>query len=92
MGVPGAAGEDNPDLRALSLDRLRLLGHRVVEADSGPAALAILETGLSQFSKSLAYHLTSGAIALVIHTTCADRQDLSATYSVAARHPWHVHA
>ena len=37
--------EDNPDLRTLSLDRLRLLGYRVLEADSGPAAIAVLETG-----------------------------------------------
>ena len=37
--------EDNPDLRTLSLDRLRLLGYRVMEADSGPAALVILESG-----------------------------------------------
>jgi PAS domain S-box-containing protein len=37
--------EDNPDLRTLSLERLRLLGYRVLEADSGHAAIAVLETG-----------------------------------------------
>ncbi len=37
--------EDNPDLRTLSIDRLRLLGYRVLEADSGPAAIAVLKTG-----------------------------------------------
>jgi PAS domain S-box-containing protein len=49
--VPTAAGEmvlvveDNPELRRLSLRRLTLLGYRVVEADSGPAALAVLDAG-----------------------------------------------
>ena len=37
--------EDNPELRALSLDRLRRLGYRVIEADGGPAAMAVLEGG-----------------------------------------------
>ncbi|KAB2943496.1 MAG: PAS domain S-box protein [Hyphomicrobium sp.] len=37
--------EDNPELRALTLDRLKCLGYRVIEADGGPAALAILEAG-----------------------------------------------
>ena len=37
--------EDNPDLRTLSLTRLKLLGYRVFEAESGPAALAILDSG-----------------------------------------------
>ena len=50
-GTSEAAGEtvlvveDNPELRTLSLDRLKRLGYRVIEADSGPAALAVLETG-----------------------------------------------
>jgi two-component system CheB/CheR fusion protein len=35
--------EDNPQLRRLSLRRLQLLGYRVLEAESGPAALTILE-------------------------------------------------
>ena len=49
--APSAAGEtilvveDNPELRALSLDRLKRLGYQVFEADSGSAALAMLETG-----------------------------------------------
>jgi CheY-like chemotaxis protein len=37
--------EDNQDLRELTLDRLKILGYRVIEADGGPAALAILEAG-----------------------------------------------
>ena len=37
--------EDNPDLRTLSLARLKRLGYRVFEAESGPAALAILDSG-----------------------------------------------
>ena len=37
--------EDNPELRKLSLRRLALLGYRVIEADSGPAALAVLDAG-----------------------------------------------
>ena len=37
--------EDNAELRALSVERLRRLGYQVIEADSGPAALAILEGG-----------------------------------------------
>ncbi len=49
--TPAAIGEtvlvveDNPQLRALSLERLRLLGYHVIEADSGPRALAVLEGG-----------------------------------------------
>lgn len=48
----GAAGEtvlvveDNPELRTLSLDRLKRLGYRVIEADSGRAALSVIETGV----------------------------------------------
>ncbi len=37
--------EDSPELRRLSLHRLKLLGYRAVEADSGPAALAVLDAG-----------------------------------------------
>jgi nitrogen-specific signal transduction histidine kinase/CheY-like chemotaxis protein len=37
--------EDNPEVRKLSLRRLTLLGYRVVEADNGPAALALLDAG-----------------------------------------------
>jgi PAS domain S-box-containing protein len=37
--------EDNPEVRKLSLRRLALLGYRVVEADNGPAALALLDAG-----------------------------------------------
>ena len=37
--------EDNAELRDLSLERLRRLGYQVIEADSGPAALAVLEGG-----------------------------------------------
>lgn len=37
--------EDNPELRKLSLRRLALLGYRVIEADSGPSALAVLDGG-----------------------------------------------
>jgi PAS domain S-box-containing protein len=37
--------EDNPQVRQLSLRRLSLLGYRVVEADNGPAALALLDAG-----------------------------------------------
>ena len=47
--APAATGEtvlvveDNPELRALSLRRIKLLGYRVLEADSGPSALAVLQ-------------------------------------------------
>ena len=37
--------EDSPELRMLTVDRLERLGYRVIEADGGPAALAVLETG-----------------------------------------------
>ena len=37
--------EDNPELRRLSLHRLKLLGYRAIEADSGPSALAVLDAG-----------------------------------------------
>jgi CheY-like chemotaxis protein len=37
--------EDNPEVRKLSLRRLALLGYRVVAADNGPAALALLDAG-----------------------------------------------
>jgi PAS domain S-box-containing protein len=49
--VPGATSEtvlvveDNPGLRRLSLKRIELLGYRVIEADSGPAALGLIESG-----------------------------------------------
>ena len=36
---------DNPQLRALSLHRLELLGYNVIEAACGPAALAVIEAG-----------------------------------------------
>jgi PAS domain S-box-containing protein len=35
--------EDNPQLRKLTLRRIELLGYRVLEADDGPSALAILD-------------------------------------------------
>jgi CheY-like chemotaxis protein len=50
-GVAGAAGEmvlvveDNPELRRLSLHRLKLLGYRTIEADSGHTALAVVDAG-----------------------------------------------
>jgi CheY-like chemotaxis protein len=37
--------EDNPEVRRLTLRRLKILGYRTLEADTGPAALAILESG-----------------------------------------------
>ena len=37
--------EDNPELRRLSLRRLELLGYRVFQAESGPAALVLLDAG-----------------------------------------------
>jgi len=49
--APGAGDElvlvveDNQDPRALTLDRLKILGYRVIEADGGPVAIAILESG-----------------------------------------------
>ena len=49
--VPAATGEtvlvveDNPGLRRLSLHRIKLLGYRVLEAESGPSALAVLQGG-----------------------------------------------
>jgi PAS domain S-box-containing protein len=51
-GVTVATGEtvlvveDSPELRRLSLHRLKLLGYRAIEADSGPAALAVLDAGV----------------------------------------------
>ena len=36
--------EDNPQVRTLTTERLRRLGYQVIEADSGPAAIAVLET------------------------------------------------
>ncbi len=39
--------EDNAQLRTLTLDRLKRLGYRVIEADGGPAALAVIEAGTS---------------------------------------------
>lgn len=50
-GTPRAANElvlvveDNPELRALTLERLKALGYRAIEADGGPAALEIVEAG-----------------------------------------------
>ena len=35
--------EDNPQVRTLTLERLRRLGFRTLEAENGPAALAILD-------------------------------------------------
>ena len=35
--------EDNPQVRALTVERLVRLGYRVIEAENGPAALATLE-------------------------------------------------
>ncbi|MBV1693012.1 MAG: PAS domain S-box protein [Hyphomicrobiales bacterium] len=35
--------EDNAQVRALALERLQRLGYRTIEADSGPAALAIVD-------------------------------------------------
>lgn len=49
--VPVSAGEivlvveDNAQLRTLTLDRLKLLGYCVIEADGGPAALALIKAG-----------------------------------------------
>jgi signal transduction histidine kinase/CheY-like chemotaxis protein len=49
-GMPMAEGEtvliveDNPDLRRLTVRRLTMLGYQVCEADTGPAALALLDT------------------------------------------------
>jgi CheY-like chemotaxis protein len=37
--------EDNPDVRRLTLRRLNILGYRTLEAGTGPAALAVLESG-----------------------------------------------
>ena len=37
--------EDNPELRQLSLHRIKLLGYRVLEADNGASALAVLRGG-----------------------------------------------
>ncbi len=37
--------EDDPRVRRVSVRRLRNLGHDVVEAESGPAALKILNSG-----------------------------------------------
>jgi len=37
--------EDNHEVRKLALRRLTLPGYRVVEADNGPAALALLDAG-----------------------------------------------
>ena len=56
--APAATGEtvlvveDNPELRALSLRRIKLLGYRVLEADSGPSALAVLQGRLRSISSS----------------------------------------
>ncbi len=49
--VPVSAGEivlvveDNAQLRTLTLDRLKRLGYCVIEADGGPAALALIKAG-----------------------------------------------
>ena len=37
--------EDNPQVRTLTIARLKRLGYRVLEAENGPRALAILEAG-----------------------------------------------
>jgi len=37
--------EDNPEVRRLTLRRLKLLGYRTLEAETGPAALAVLGAG-----------------------------------------------
>ena len=37
--------EDNPQVRILTVARLKRLGYRVLEAENGPRALAILEAG-----------------------------------------------
>jgi len=37
--------EDNPEVRKLTLRRLALLGYRVGEAENGPAALALSDSG-----------------------------------------------
>lgn len=37
--------EDNPEVREVSMARLAHLGFAVIEADSGPAAVRVLETG-----------------------------------------------
>ena len=39
--------EDNAQVRRLTLERLHRLGYRTLDADSGPAALALLEQGKS---------------------------------------------
>lgn len=50
--VPAAAGEtillveDNTDVRIVTRARLEQLGYKVVEADSGPAAIEALQSGL----------------------------------------------
>jgi hypothetical protein len=44
--------EDNPELRRLSLRRIKPLGYRVLEADSGPSALAVLQGGMGLISSS----------------------------------------
>jgi len=49
--VPAARGEtvlvveDNPQVRTLTIERLRRLGYRILEAESGPAALGVLDSG-----------------------------------------------
>jgi PAS domain S-box-containing protein len=37
--------EDNPDVRRLTVERLKMLSYRVLEADNAISALALLETG-----------------------------------------------
>jgi two-component system CheB/CheR fusion protein len=39
------AVEDNPDVRRLTLRRLNILGYRTLATGTGPAALAVLESG-----------------------------------------------
>src|ERR1700744_6611037 len=41
------AVEDDPRVRRVSLRRLKALGYKVIEADSGAAALAIMDHGAS---------------------------------------------
>ena len=51
LAAPGASGEtvlvveDDPRVRRVSIRRLKELGYAVIEADSGPAALKVLDAG-----------------------------------------------
>jgi len=37
--------EDDPDVRRVTIERLKILGYKILEADSGSSALAIVESG-----------------------------------------------